>query len=88
MRLDVNTVQDVALLRQVIHLQEAEIQRLHKRLAAVKGNRTVKKTDMVHNAWLPKMEIDPQTYAVRADGQLLTCEPATVLPMAQKYFLF
>jgi urease subunit alpha len=38
--------------------------------------------------YLPKMEIDPQTYAVRADGQLLTCEPATVLPMAQRYFLF
>ena len=43
---------------------------------------------MVHNGYAPAMEIDPQTYAVRADGQLLTCEPATVLPMAQKYFLF
>jgi urease subunit alpha len=42
----------------------------------------------VHNALLPKMEIDPQTYAVRADGVLLTCEPATRLPMAQRYFLF
>lgn len=40
------------------------------------------------NAALPKMELDPQTYRVRADGQLLTCEPATVLPMAQRYFLF
>ena len=61
---------------------------LHKTLAVVKGCRTVNKTDMVHNAYLPKMEIDAQTYEVRADGQLLTCEPATVLPMAQRYFLF
>jgi urease subunit alpha len=61
---------------------------LHKRVAAVKGNRTVKKQHMVHNAYLPRMEIDAQTYEVRADGVLLTCEPATVLPMAQRYFLF
>jgi urease subunit alpha len=61
---------------------------LKKRLSAVHGCRSVKKADMVHNAWLPKMEIDAQTYRVRADGQLLTCDPATVLPMAQKYFLF
>ena len=61
---------------------------LHKRLAAVKGCRSVKKGDMVHNGYLPKMEIDAQTYRVRADGQLLTCDPATVLPLAQKYFLF
>ncbi|MCC9595428.1 MULTISPECIES: urease subunit alpha [unclassified Rubrivivax] len=61
---------------------------LSKRLAAVQGCRSVRKGDMVHNGWLPKMEIDPQTYEVRADGQLLTCEPATVLPLAQRYFLF
>jgi urease subunit alpha len=61
---------------------------LKKRLASVERCRTVKKHDMVHNAYLPTMEIDPQTYSVRADGQLLTCEPATVLPLAQKYFLF
>jgi urease subunit alpha len=61
---------------------------LKKRLAAVKGCRSVSKIDMVHNAYLPVMEIDAQTYSVRADGQLLTCEPATVLPMAQRYFLF
>jgi len=61
---------------------------LHKRLAAVKGCRTVKKAHMVHNDCTPRMEIDAQTYEVRADGQLLTCEPATVLPMAQRYFLF
>ena len=61
---------------------------LGKTIATVKGCRSVTKRDMIHNAWLPKMEIDAQTYAVRADGQLLTCEPATELPMAQKYFLF
>ncbi len=61
---------------------------LKKRLSAVQGCRSVKKADMVHNGWLPKMEIDAQTYRVRADGQLLTCDPATVLPLAQKYFLF
>ena len=61
---------------------------LAKRLVAVQGNRTVNKRDMVHNAYLPSMQIDAQTYQVRADGVLLTCEPATVLPMAQKYFLF
>jgi urease subunit alpha len=61
---------------------------LRKPLAAVKGCRTVKKAHMVHNHYTPRMEIDAQTYQVRADGQLLTCEPAKVLPMAQKYFLF
>ena len=66
----------------------AESYGLHKRLAAVKACRTVKKTDMIHNDYLPVMQIDAQTYEVRADGQLLTCEPASVLPMAQRYFLF
>jgi urease subunit alpha len=66
----------------------AESYALRKRLSAVKGCRTVRKADMVHNAYTPVMEIDAQTYAVRADGQLLTCEPASVLPMAQRYFLF
>lgn len=66
----------------------AESYGLHKRLATVKGNRSVTKRDMVHNAYLPQMQIDPQTYEVRADGVLLTCEPAKVLPMAQRYFLF
>ncbi len=61
---------------------------LHKTIATVKGCRSVTKRDMIHNAWLPKMDIDPHTYEVRADGQLLTCEPATELPMAQRYFLF
>jgi urease subunit alpha len=61
---------------------------LTKRLVAVRGTRRIGKRDMVHNALTPRMEIDAQTYAVRADGELLTCEPATVLPMAQRYFLF
>jgi urease subunit alpha len=61
---------------------------LAKNVSAVKNIRHVRKQHMVHNAYLPKMEIDAQTYAVRADGQLLTCEPASVLPMAQRYFLF
>jgi urease subunit alpha len=61
---------------------------LAKPLAAVKACRTVRKADMIHNAYTPVMEIDAQTYAVHADGQLLTCEPASVLPMAQRYFLF
>jgi urease subunit alpha len=46
------------------------------------------KESMIHNAALPKIEVDPETYEVRADGELLSCEPATVLPMAQRYFLF
>ncbi|MDI4635381.1 urease subunit alpha [Pelomonas sp. V22] len=69
-------------------LAAAEGYGLRKPLSVVRGCRTVKKTDMVHNAYLPRMEINAQTYEVRADGQLLSCEPATVLPMAQRYFLF
>jgi urease subunit alpha len=61
---------------------------LQKTISTVKNIRGVKKQHMVHNHYLPSMEIDAQTYAVRADGQLLTCEPATSLPMAQRYFLF
>ncbi len=61
---------------------------LAKSLSAVRGTRTVRKKHMVHNSYTPVMEIDAQTYAVRADGVLLTCEAATVLPMAQRYFLF
>lgn len=61
---------------------------LSKPLVAVKGTRDVKKTDMIHNSWMPKIEVDPETYQVLADGMELTCEPATVLPMAQRYFLF
>jgi urease subunit alpha len=61
---------------------------LQKTIGTVKNNRNITKRHMVHNDYLPTMEIDAQTYAVRADGQLLTCEPAVSLPMAQRYFLF
>ncbi|MFK8042290.1 urease subunit alpha [Congregibacter sp.] len=61
---------------------------LDRRLVAVKDCRSVTKADMRLNDYQPHMEVDPQTYEVRADGELLTCEPASVLPMAQRYFLF
>ncbi len=61
---------------------------LAKTLSAVKNIRSVGKKDMVHNDYAPRMEVDAQTYVVRADGMLLTCEPAASLPMTQRYFLF
>lgn len=61
---------------------------LSKTLTAVKNIRQVGKRHMVHNDYTPRMDVDPQTYAVKADGQLLVCEPADILPMAQRYFLF
>ncbi len=61
---------------------------LQKRVAAVKNCRSVKKRDLKLNDYLPKIEVDPETYVVTADGVRLTCEPAVVLPMAQRYFLF
>ncbi len=62
--------------------------RLASLIGEVRGCRSVRKTDMVHNGLLPKIEVDSQTYQVRADGELLVCEPAESLPMAQRYFLF
>ena len=61
---------------------------LKRRTEAVKNTRTISKAHMIHNSGTPNIEVDAQTYEVRADGVLLTCEPATELPMAQKYFLF
>ena len=61
---------------------------LRRMLAAVRDTRAIRKHDLIHNDYLPKIEVDPQTYEVRADGLLLTCEPAKVLPLAQRYFLF
>ncbi|MCH4873709.1 urease subunit alpha [Pseudomonas sp. TMW22091] len=61
---------------------------LKKQIAVVKGCRDVQKTNLIHNGYLPTIEVDPQTYQVKADGVLLWCEPADVLPMAQRYFLF
>ena len=62
--------------------------KLNKPVAAVKNMRHLRKTDMIHNGYAPTMEVDTETYEVRADGELLVCEPAKVLPMAQRYFLF
>lgn len=61
---------------------------LEKQCVAVSGTRNISKADMKLNNALPKIDVDPETYQVKADGQLLTCEPATILPMAQRYFLF
>ncbi|HNG50278.1 MAG TPA: urease subunit alpha [Plasticicumulans sp.] len=61
---------------------------LRKQLSAVRGTRTLTKRDLIHNDALPHVEVDAQTYEVRADGELLVCEPADVLPLAQRYFLF
>ena len=61
---------------------------LKKRLVAVQNCRKIGKADMIHNSATPNIEVDPETYEVRADGELLTCEPASVLPLAQRYFLF
>jgi len=61
---------------------------LTRRISAVQACRNLGKRDMVLNDALPKIEVDPETYVVRADGEVLTCEPAKVLPLAQRYFLF
>jgi len=61
---------------------------LQRMLSAVRNNRNIGKANMIHNSATPNIEVDPETYEVRADGVLLTCEPANVLPMAQRYFLF
>ena len=61
---------------------------LQQPLVAISGTRHVKKKDMIHNSWMPKIEVDPETYRVLADGMDMVCEPATELPMAQRYFLF
>jgi urease subunit alpha len=62
--------------------------KLQKTAVAVSNIRQLSKRDMKLNDAMPHMEVNPETYEVRADGELLTCEPATVLPMAQRYFLF
>jgi urease subunit alpha len=69
-------------------LDAGALERLSRPCEAVRGCRTLRKKDLVMNDALPKIEVDPETYEVRADGELLTCEPADVLPLAQRYFLF
>jgi len=59
-----------------------------KRAVAVRNCRTIGKKDMVHNSATPTIEVNPETYEVRANGELLTCEPAHSLPLTQRYFLF
>jgi urease subunit alpha len=66
----------------------AEKYGLQKTVAAVRGIRKLRKRDMVHNGAMPKIDVDPETYKVHADGVLLDCEPAAELPLAQRYFLF
>jgi len=66
----------------------AERLELKKQIGVVKNCRTITKQDLIHNSYTPNIEVNPQTYEVRADGQLLSCEPASVLPMAQRYYLF
>jgi urease subunit alpha len=61
---------------------------VQKELVAVENTRKLSKKNMIHNDATPDIEVDPETYEVRADGKLLVCEPAKVLPMAQRYFLF
>jgi urease subunit alpha len=62
--------------------------KLNKTLIVAKGMRALRKSDMIHNSLAPKMDVNPETYEVRANGELLVCEPASILPMAQRYFLF
>jgi urease subunit alpha len=69
-------------------LKNRNLGKLKRPLVAVKNTRKIGKKHMVHNDYLPEMSVDPETYEVRADGELLVCEPAKVLPMAQRYFLF
>jgi urease subunit alpha len=61
---------------------------LEKKVEAVRNCRSITKADMIHNDWQPNITVDPETYQVIANGELLICEPAKVLPMAQRYFLF
>ncbi|TEW50243.1 urease subunit alpha [Psychromonas algicola] len=65
-----------------------EIAGMTRLIGVCKNTRNVGKKDMIHNDWMPNIEVDPQTYEVRANGELLTCEPATELPLAQRYTLF
>jgi urease subunit alpha len=73
-----------------ISLEEGLAARLEveRPLVAVENTRTLTKKNMIHNDALPVIEVDPETYEVRADGELLTCQPAKFLPMAQRYFLY
>ncbi len=83
LKTSVTFVSQAALKNPAVHALN-----LQKPLIAVSGTRTVKKSDMVHNGATPDITVDPETYVVKADGVHLVCEPATELPLAQRYFLF
>jgi urease subunit alpha len=83
LRTSLTFVSDAALANPAVHALG-----LKRPLEAVRGTRGIGKRDMVHNAAQPDIEVDPETYEVRADGALLVCEPASSLPMTQRYFLF
>ena len=76
------------LSKAATELNVAEKIGLNKLIGVVSNTRTIGKKDLIHNAYQPHIEVDAQTYQVRADGELLICEPADVLPLAQRYFLF
>jgi urease subunit alpha len=76
------------LSRVALEADIAKTLTLKKQLGVVKNTRTIGKKDLIHNSYQPHIEVDPQTYTVRADGELLTCEPAVILPFCQRYFLF
>jgi urease subunit alpha len=78
----------IAFVSQIAKQNVAKNYGLTKRIEAVKGCRKIGKKDLKLNNAMPKIIVDPETYEVRADGELLTCEPAKVLPLAQRYFLF
>jgi len=83
LKTSVTFVSQAALQNPAVHALE-----LQKPLVAVSGTRTLTKADMVHNGATPEITVDPETYVVKADGVHLVCEPATELPLAQRYFLF
>ncbi len=77
----------------MLFVSEASLARVQglgiaKRIVPVRKCRDLGKADMVNNSATPRITVDPETYEVRADGELLTCEPATELPLTQRYFLF
>jgi urease subunit alpha len=78
----------IFLSQAAVDLGVAEDLGLDRPVVGVKGCRQISKADLKLNTSTPYLEVNPETYEVRADGELLTCEPATVLPMAQRYFLF
>ncbi|HQU78973.1 MAG TPA: urease subunit alpha [Azonexus sp.] len=83
LKTSVTFVSQAALANPAVHALK-----LQKTLVAVSGTRTLQKSDMVHNGTTPEITVDPETYVVKADGVHLVCEPATELPLAQRYFLF